>query len=340
MSTSLNRRDFIVALAGVLFLQAGEHKTVIKTKREWEQLKNNMLAGMQEVMGQLPSLSKQVEVRTHATEDLPLFTRVKISYLSEPGDYVPAYLLIPKGKSQKLPAMVCLHQTTNWGKDEPAGIGGDQQLFYAKELAERGYVCIAPDYPYLGENTFDPYANGYVSGCMKGIVNHIKAVDILESLPEVNSQKIGAIGHSLGAHNSLFLACFDERIKAIVSSCGFTTKMHYAKGIGGGDLTGWSGPRYMPRVATVYKKDPTLVPFDFPEVLMSLAPRPMFINAPLHDDNFDVQGVKECVSAASSVYRRIFKSKRRLVVRYPDAGHSFPKQIKEQAYNFLDKWLS
>ena len=77
--------------------------------------------------------------------------------------------------------MLCLHQAIKMGKDEPVGLEGNANLHYAKELAERGYVCIVPDYPYLGENAFDPYQNGYVS-CTMGIVNHRRAVDVLQSL--------------------------------------------------------------------------------------------------------------------------------------------------------------
>lgn len=295
---------------------------------------------MQEVMGHLPfTFSKNDTIITHSVEEFPLFTRLKISYEGEPGDFVPAYLLIPKVRQQKVPGILCLHETNDIGKNEPVGIGGNPDLHYAKELAEQGYVCLAPDYPYLGENKFDPYANGYVSCSMKGIVNHKRAIDILQSLPQVDGKRIGVIGHSLGGHNALFVAMFDDRVKAIVSSCGFTTKKRYAEGIGGGDLTGWTGVRYMPLIASVYGKDPNLVPFDFPELLVSLAPTPLFINAPINDTNFDVLGVKECISKARPFYQYVFKSNKKLVVVYPDANHEFPKKMRLQSYAFLNKWL-
>ena len=97
------------------------------------------------------------------------------------------------------------------------------------ELAERGYVTLAPDYPYLGENKFDPYQNGYVSCTMKGIWNHMRAIDLLQSLTEVDGQRIGVIGHSLGGHNSLFLAAYDERVRCVVSCCGYGTNEEYVK---------------------------------------------------------------------------------------------------------------
>ena len=88
-------------------------------------------------------------------------------------------------------------------------------------------MALAPDYLSFGDEKTDyqtdVYGRGYKSGSMKGIVNHIRAVDLLVSLPEVDSRRIAAIGHSLGGHNALFVAAFDKRIRAVITSCGFTS---------------------------------------------------------------------------------------------------------------------
>jgi len=228
-----------------------------------------------------------------------------------------------------------LHQTTRIGKAEPAGVGGKSNLHYALDLAERGFVTLAPDYPNFGDYSFDPYAHGYASATMKGISNHQRAVDLLQSLPEVNPDQIGVIGHSLGGHNSLFVAVFDSRIKAVVSSCGFTSFAKYK----GGNLAGWSHGGYMPRIADVYHNSPAEMPFDFSELLGSLAPRAVFISAPVGDDNFDVSGVRDCVAAALPVYGKIYKRAQNLKVVYPPGGHDFPPQAREAAYAFLARAL-
>lgn len=340
--TGTTRRDFLIAAAGVIalpafaFAQDRVDLASIRTLAEWRKARQRILAGMQLVMGELPKMKRPpVEVVRHESEDLPRFTRAKIKYLSEEGDYVPAYLLKPKKLKRRAPAMLCLHQTIRIGKAEPAGLGGAANLHYAKELAERGYVCIAPDYPYLGENDFDPYQRGYDSCAMKGVWNHMRAVDLLQSLPEVDPNRIGSIGHSLGGHNTLFVAAFDQRIKAMVTSCGFTSFKKYYNG----DLTGWAGKRYMPLIAEKYGKDPARIPFDIEGILVALAPRPLFINAPLHDSNFEVSGVRDCVDAAAPIYEKVFRAKERLVAVYPDAGHDLPPEVRNQAYRFLDRWL-
>jgi dipeptidyl aminopeptidase/acylaminoacyl peptidase len=164
---------------------------------------------------------------------------------------------------------------------------------------------------------------------MKGIVNHMRAVDVLQAMPEVDASSIGVIGHSLGGHNSLFVAAFDPRIRAVVTSCGFTSFAKYK----GGDLKGWSHAGYMPRIATLFDNSPKRMPFDFKDVFSLIAPRPVFINAPIGDSNFEVSGVRDTVTAI----RNLFGDN--LQVVYPDAGHSFPKAAREQAYAFLEKVL-
>ncbi len=129
--------------------------------------------------------------------------------------------------------MICLPGSSKPGKDIPAGILRDRpNQLWAHELAERGYVCLVIDYPLLHTQEYatDPYALGYASCTMKGIVNHRRGVDLLRQLPYVDRARIGVIGHSLGGHNALFLATFEARVRTIVSSCGFNV---FAKHAGG-----------------------------------------------------------------------------------------------------------
>jgi dienelactone hydrolase len=303
---------------------------------EPDQAREHILAKMQEVMGPLPDAARKVppDLRVIETEEFEGYTRRKIDFVVEKGDRLPAYLLLPRGVKGRAPAVLCLHQTVKIGKGSPAGIGDRPTLFYAVELARRGYVTLAPDYPYFGESKADPYALGYASATMKGIWNHMRCVDLLQSMDEVDGQRIGCIGHSLGGHNTLFVAAFDERIKAAVSSCGFTSFAKYY----GGDLTGWSSDKYMPRIAKVYGKDPKRMPFDFPDVLSAIAPRAVFVSAPVRDANFEVSGVRDCIAAARPVFERL-GAKENLEVIYPEGAHEFSDEARRAAYTFLDKQL-
>ena len=285
-----------------------------------------ILPRLEEVMGPLPKLPKgppRFSVQSE-TRDGGLLRR-HITYEVEQGDMVPAWLLLPANpERRKRSAVLCLHQTTKIGKDQPAGLGDKPNLHYARELALRGYVALAPDYPNFGEYRLDPYAHGYASATMKGIVNHMRAVSLLSTLPYVDPKKIAVCGHSLGGHNSLFVAAFDRRIRAVITSCGFTSFAKYY----GGDLTGWSHKGYMPRIAA---RKPEAMPFDFKDVLAAIAPRPVFVNAPLRDANFDASGVDDAVRDSGHPKIR---------VEHPDCEHDFPPEIRQAAYAWLDYSLT
>jgi hypothetical protein len=106
----------------------------------------------------------------------------------------------------------------------------------------------------------------------------------------------------------------------------------------GGDLVTWSSKYYMPRVAERYGNDPALMPWDFSDVVAALAPRALFVNAPLHDNNFEVSGVRDCVESAMLAYQAQGAGDR-LVATYPDTGHDFPASVRESAYSFIDAVL-
>ncbi len=305
---------------------------------DFEAQRARILANMQLVMGELPAAAGKLPLDVQIIEETRTakYVRKKITYQAEQGDRVPAYLLIPLGRKpgQRLPAMLCLHQTTAIGKGEPAGLGGKVNLRYAHELAERGYVTLAPDYPSFGDYKYDFAKSLHASGSIKAIWNNIRAVDLLQSLPEVAGDQIGCIGHSLGGHNSLFTAAFEPRIQAVVSCCGFTSFAKYYDG----NLKGWTSPRYMPRIASAYDSKPERLPFDFTDVLTAIAPRALFVVAPLHDDNFNVYGVRDVAKAIEPDFRKS-GAKVLPTFRYPDCSHDFPPASRAEVYAWLDKVL-
>jgi dienelactone hydrolase len=297
------------------------------------QTRAEALQKMELAMGPMPKLdrARNLAITTLSTEDAGSYTKTKLTYEPEPGRKVYAWLLVPKTGGRR-PAALCLHQTTKLGKDEPAGAGPKGNLHYAKELAERGWVALVPDYPSFGDDKTDfekeVYGRGYQSGTMYGIVNHIRAVDLLVAHPRVDKRQISVIGHSLGGHNALFVAAFDDRIRAVVTSCGFTAFAKYY----GGNLKGWTSTRYMPRINDIYSNSPAKVPFDFSDVLAAIAPRAVFVNAPTRDANFDVSGVDDVANAVKSRF-----PKGRLIVEHPEAEHDFPTPVRLRAYTFLKK---
>ncbi len=318
------------------FLTGTGERRPVHTAEHWLHRRDHILRHFQRVAGALPSPLRRVPLDVKVLEEKSIgsVTRRKLSFQSDPGSRVNAYLFLPQpsGPFRRHPAVLCLHQTTAAGKEEPAGILGADSLKYALELAERGYVTLAPDYPGFGEYAydFDP-GHGYASGTMKAVWDNIRAVDLLEGLPEVDAGRIGCIGHSLGGHNAIFTAVFDERLKAVVSSAGFSSMRR-------DDLQSWTGPKYMPLISREFNNDPNRLPFDFHELVASIAPRALFTSSPTGDSDFAVAGAREVVASALPIYN-LFGKAANLEAVYPEAEHSFPEGARRRAFAFLDRVL-
>lgn len=320
----------------------------VTSAASWEVKRVQILQGMEKAMGALPDRDTlppmRIQVKDSVTRDG--YARYRIHFTVAKGEILPAYLYLPvqKKRKEKLPALVVLHGTGDGGKDLVDGKSPRANRALAKELAARGYVVIAPDYPSMGElKDYDFSKDRYESATMKAIFNHMRCVDLLQNLSIVDPERIGVIGHSLGGHNAMFLAAFDPRVKVTVASCGWTLMDYYNIGEEasrqyGGRLGPWAQDRYMPLLRTKYNLDAHQFPFDFDEVIAAIAPRHFFSNSPMNDSNFDPEGVKLGIASASEVYQ-LFGEENNLQVRYPDAGHDFPTDIRLAAYRFIDRVL-
>lgn len=308
----------------------------VRTLDDWNKRRRQILAGFQAATGPLPDRTKlpplDVQVSEEATQEG--IKRQTISYHSRNNERVTAYLWIPERRgNERRPGMLALHPTGPLGKGIVAGLGPRGNRQYGLELAQRGYVVLAPDYVTFGDLAkHDLAQDDYISGTMKGIVDHMRGVDLLVARDDVDPDKIGAVGHSLGGHNSIFVAVHDTRIKAVVSSCGWCPFHDYY----GGKIAGWTSDRYMPLLRDKYELNPDNVPFDFHELIGALAPRAFLSVSPLQDSNFDYRGVQKAIPEAAKVYD-LYGVRDQLQVRYPDCQHDFPDDMRREAYRFFDR---
>jgi dienelactone hydrolase len=349
MSSVTSRRQFISQGAAIIAMAAAAEPS----PADWDKRRNRILTDLQLVMGPRPAPVPREPLDIRWIGDpIPRARHVirRLSFATEQTkrgiDRVEAYLLEPlrRDATERLPAVLCLHGT-NRGKEGPAGLDPprpqdriEPDMHYAMHLAERGYVALAPDHPNLsgGNYSFDTYGLGYASNAMKAVWNNIRAVDLLVALPEVDTSRIGCLGHSLGGNSALFTTVFEARIKVAVSNCGFsslaksyprTPRPHH-----------YASPAYMPRIESVFESNPVLIPFDFHDVIAACAPRPLLISHAEHDPNLLVEGVRTSVASGRLAYHRL-KAGANIAVSYFPGGHGFPLEARTVAYDWLDKWL-
>lgn len=173
-----------------------------------------------------PSLDIQVEESVQVEE---CYRRMLISYQVEADERAHAYLGIPCHLERSAPAVVALHGTTAQGGRQTAGLEGPSDKAYLDHLCRQGFVVIAPEHFVSGHR--QPDAGAYETAAFyekhprwtavgKFTYEHSLAVDVLLTHGEVDSDRIGVMGHSLGGQGAYYLAAYDERIKAAVCNCG------------------------------------------------------------------------------------------------------------------------
>lgn len=316
----------------------------IGTADQWKRRREEIRQRVIDVMGKFPPRGTSLDARVVSEEDTPGYVRRKVSYISAGGDRIPAWLLIPKKGSKPWPAVLALHQTETIGKDSAVAIGGAPHVRYGHELAERGFVVLAPDSITAGERVL-PGSKPYVtevfdrahpewSALGKMCSDHQRGVDYLETLDVVDARRIGVIGHSLGGYNSFFLAAFDERISAAVSSCGLSTFGQTAKPLA------WARESWfvhLPRLKAYLRAG--IIPFDMHEAMAMVAPRPLFNYSARRDEIFpDIDAIEAAGAQVGEVYK-LLGAGTNFTFQVGDGPHDFPVAVREQAYRWLAERL-
>ena len=122
----------------------------VKSKADWQQRRAEILRGMTEVMGPLPGREKRcpLDLQIEQETDCGSYVRRSITYAAEPGSRVPGLSALPKAAlraNEKLPAVLALHPTDmEYGHRVVAEQLRANYRAYGSDLAERGYVVLAP----------------------------------------------------------------------------------------------------------------------------------------------------------------------------------------------------
>ncbi|MBU6301465.1 MAG: sulfatase-like hydrolase/transferase [Verrucomicrobia bacterium] len=238
---------------------------------EWALRREELRRDWEGILGPVPKTADALEVEILGEERLPGFRRQHLRYRIDASTRADGYLLLPHGAGEKRPGVVVFHPTS---KDHAKGVAGLAdplvlEAMHGVHLAELGYVVLCPR-NYLFNEGADFAAHTaevlrrWPTGMARMLWDGIRALDVLESRPEVDPGRLGAAGHSLGAKEALYLAAFDERVRGTVFSEG---------GIGLA-MSNWDAPWYLgPRVRQAG------FAHDHHELLAMIAPRAVLVLA-------------------------------------------------------------
>lgn len=230
----------------------------------------------------------------------------------------------------------------------------------ATALAQRGYVVITIDAFMFGERRLlmdadlkagwdrTKYSNDQVqllnqkcrakeSTLAKSMVfagltwpgivfwDDLRTVDYLVTRPEVDPERIGCVGISMGGYRSLFLAALDERIRAsavvgFMSTVGSMLQAHI-------DTHSWV--HYLPGLHRW---------LDWPDVASLAAPRAMLVQQCAQDRLFPLSGMKDSLEGIARAYDKA-GVKNRFTGRFYDVPHRFTKPMQDDAFAWFDEQL-
>lgn len=294
---------------------------------QWENHRKQIRQRWLEYLGPIGSnpASPQPEV---IEEDHPAgVVRQLIEYEGEPGHRVRGYLIKPLVIEEKRPGVVVHHSTVDHTIRQPAGLEGEARKAFGLHLAQMGCVTFSPEcFLWHNRDGRDFYEQTErvlkrrpgSKGMAKMLFDSIRALDVLDSLEEVDSSRVGTIGHSLGAKEALYLAAFDDRVKAAVSSEG---------GIGVG-FSNWDAPWYLGEEVNDFGHD-------HHELLGLIAPRPFLL---IGGDSADGRQSWPYIEAALQVYE-LFEDDPPIGLFNHEQGHSMPPVAELRAYQWLMAYL-
>jgi dienelactone hydrolase len=229
----------------------------------------------------------------------------------------------------------------------------------ADDLAEQGYVVIVIDMFYWGERRLrlpdDPKTgpgeskedvNRFNSarGSMENLVartiytsgftwaglifwDDIRTVDYLASRPEVDANRIGCVGLSVGSWRTAHLTALDDRIKAGVAVCWLSSfrdlqARHTIHTVG-----------FTKVLAGMYRR------LDMPDVVSLAAPRPLLCINGMQDGLFPVEtGVKPAYRTLEKVYAKLGAAEKFRGHLY-DSPHEFNAEMQQEAWAWMKKWV-
>jgi dienelactone hydrolase len=326
----------------------------VSSLSEWEEKSSALQDIFKMTLGIQPYGVVDPDVKIIEEVDKETYLSRKISYNTGPNERITAYMLIPEQRPSKCPAVLCLHPTTEFGKEQVVGndpSSDGQDRAYALHLVKLGFITFAYDLMgagercYSGLQTFDtaPFYEKYPHWSARGkdIYDVSRAIDVLQQMPEVDSDRIGSIGHSQGGGTTIYAMAVEPRIKVGVSNCGiWPTRM--SKNPYNEARTDWWVGRPLLRFFCLTGKE---FPIQIHELMALCAPRPLMNISALNDcqysgkeQDFTSQGFENMAQCIKKVFA--FYGKENLFFNETHLeGHTFKKNQRIHAYNFLAEHL-
>ncbi len=311
---------------------------------DWRVARAEIRSRLNQLLGSFPEKPPRPSVATTSRSREANYWREQFVFDDGIGGVVPGYLLLPLSPGPH-PAILYCH----WHGGEYSI--GKEELFQTNHtpvapgvaLVEQGYVVIAVDAPAFGERQGkgpdgEIGSSGEVSAAkwclwagrtMWGWIlrDDRMALDYLLTRPEVDPNKVGVMGISMGATRTWWLMALDDRLKAGVAIACLT---RYQDLIAAGGLKGHGIYYFVPGM---------LNHFDSEAVVACIAPRPILFLTGDQDRGSPISGVKTIESAARPAWELFGQSTNFVSRIYPGLGHVYTPEMWARTLDWWHRYI-
>jgi hypothetical protein len=296
-------------------------------------------------LGELPPRPDPGKVKVVSREDHDGYTLERFEFHNGVDMVVTGVLLLPKGRTGPAPAVVALHG--HGSSKESVCTDPKSSQLVGPLLARRGYVVAAIDAAFNGARVGKGPAGArldkgaypqelslfklylWQGRCLWGMMLREEQclIDYLQTRPEVDRDRIGATGMSMGCTRAWWLAAIDDRVKAVVGVACFT---RYTELIAHGNL----------RMHGIYYFVPgVLRHFDTEAIHALIAPRPHLELSGDQDGGAPTDGIEVLEKKLGAVYRLHGKPENFRSVIYKGTGHEYLPEMKAEMAEWFGRHL-
>jgi dienelactone hydrolase len=327
------------------------------TPEDWPALRKRVYDRVMSSMGTPPDIT--VEPTYEVVEEFERYglRHRKVRYPVMPDDHGLAIVVLPEGvdDARPAPAVVICHGTNDKrGKDSVMDLQCVDRA-YTIELAQRGFVTVAPDCYEFGERLThgkdlpDQEVHRLYVGSMERFLkehpewsldgrrnwDHQRLLDVLGTMPFVQAGGYGVMGNSLGGRSAIFLAAVDERIAAAVPSCGISPNITNVYRSVKGSAASQASPLWI----DYFLKHGGKMLYEYEDMIALCAPRPLLVLEPFNDAyNPYVEANFRCYVAGQRAYQLLGKPECFCTLTHGD-GHDTVPDVRDFAYSWFERWL-
>ena len=332
--------EYVKRKAFEYFKREEEEKSSIKSIEEFEKRRNRIREYFIDAIGGLDIEKTDLKAKITGTVERENYIINKIVYQSIPGFYVTANLYLPKEIEEKAPAVLFACGHWEWAKTAP------EYQRICIELVNNGFVVLAVDPIGQGERMqyYDKFLKRTLVrwGTMEhsyaglqctltgaGIARYftwdlIRAIDLLESLPDVDNERIGITGNSGGGTQTSYMLLVEPRLKVAVPCTYITSREEYMK-------TGQAHDNEQ----NIFKAISMGLNYD--DFVTGFAPKPVMIGA-VDSDFFCIEGTLRSYERTKAIYK-LYGKEEDIKLYVTKGTHSYNDELREEAVGWFVKYL-